>query len=150
MTVRVSLSLSGSSSAHCRPQVHLLPPFLFSYLSHLSKRNSLPESWSPPLLEIFLPWRRRLRERRPSPLAATSAPSRYAAPAPSLTLCCARRSTPNPNKTICIRIWIQLQYIELPTNLDFVCKNKNYRVYMCTPMSYAGSAPDLSSHFLRY
>jgi len=25
--------------------------------------------------------------------------------------------------------------------LDFVCKNKNYRVYMCTPMSYAGSAP---------
>ena len=25
-------------------------------------------------------------------------------PAPSLSFCCARRSTPNPNKTICIRI----------------------------------------------
>ena len=32
-------------------------------------------------------------------------------PAPSLSFCCARRSTPNPNKTICIRIWIQLHYI---------------------------------------
>jgi hypothetical protein len=31
--------------------------------------------------------------------------------APSLPFYCARRSTPNPNKTICIRIWIQLQYI---------------------------------------
>jgi hypothetical protein len=30
-------------------------------------------------------------------------------------------------------------YNILPTNFDFVCKN--YRVYMCTPMSYAGSAP---------
>jgi hypothetical protein len=50
--------------------------------------------------------------------------------------CCARRSTPNPNKTICTRISIQLQYI---TYYDFV--RKNYRVYMCTPMSYAGSAP---------
>jgi hypothetical protein len=29
-------------------------------------------------------------------------------------------------------------YNTLPTNFDFVCKN--YRVYMCTPMSYAGSA----------
>jgi hypothetical protein len=30
-------------------------------------------------------------------------------------------------------------YNILPTNFDFVCKN--YRVHMCTPMSYAGSAP---------
>jgi hypothetical protein len=30
-------------------------------------------------------------------------------------------------------------YNILPTNFDFVCKN--YRVYICTPMSYAGSAP---------
>ena len=40
--------------------------------------------------------------------------------APSLSFCCVRRSTPNPNKTICIRIWIQLRYI---TNFDFVCKS---------------------------
>ena len=32
-------------------------------------------------------------------------------------------------------------YNILTTNFDFVCKN--YRVCMCTPMSYAGSAPDL-------
>jgi hypothetical protein len=32
-------------------------------------------------------------------------------------------------------------YNILPTNFDFICKN--YRVYMCTPMSYAGSAPAL-------
>jgi len=32
-------------------------------------------------------------------------------------------------------------YNILPTNFDSVCKN--YRVYICTPMSYAGSAPDL-------
>jgi hypothetical protein len=30
-------------------------------------------------------------------------------------------------------------YNILPTNFDFVCKN--YRVYMCTPMSDAGSTP---------
>jgi hypothetical protein len=30
-------------------------------------------------------------------------------------------------------------YNILPTNFDFVCKN--YRVYIYTPMSYAGSAP---------
>jgi hypothetical protein len=29
-------------------------------------------------------------------------------------------------------------YKILPANFDFVCKN--YRVYMCTPLSYAGSA----------
>jgi hypothetical protein len=27
----------------------------------------------------------------------------------------------------------------LPTNFDFLCKN--YRMYMCTPMSYVGSTP---------
>ena len=32
-------------------------------------------------------------------------------PAPPLSFCFARRSTPNPNKTICIRIRIQLQNI---------------------------------------
>ena len=76
-----------------------------------SRKETL--SWSPPLLEIFLPWRRRAHPP--------------GMPRPPLLLCCARRSTPKPN-------------------LDFVCKNKNYRVYMCTPMSYAGSAP--AAHFL--
>ena len=32
-------------------------------------------------------------------------------PVPPLSFCFARRSTPNPNKTICIRIRIQLQNI---------------------------------------
>jgi hypothetical protein len=62
-------------------------------------------------------------------------------PAPSLSFCCARRSTPNPNKTICIGS--ESSYNILPTNFDFVCKN--YRVYMCTPMSYAGSAPGVDN-----
>ena len=97
------------------------PLFLFSNLSLLSKRNFRETLLLISSLEIFRPWRRRLGERRPSPLPATSASSRYSAPAPSLSLCCARRSTSNPNKTICIRIWIQLQYIELPTNLDPYC-----------------------------
>ena len=145
MSIVVRLELGSSTAAvplKALPSGSSLPSvFLFSNLSLLSKRNFRGTLLLISSLEIFRPWRRRLGERRPSPLPATSASSRYAAPAPSLSLCCARLSTPNPNKTICIRIWIQLQYIELPTNLDFVCKNKNYRVYMCTPMSYAGSAP---------
>ena len=32
-------------------------------------------------------------------------------PAPSLSFCCARRSTPKPQQNYCIRIWIQLQCI---------------------------------------
>jgi hypothetical protein len=65
-------------------------------------------------------------------------------PAPSLSFYYARRSTRNPNKTICIRIWSS--YNMLPTNFDFVCKN--YRVYMCTPMPYAGSAPGFNMRLL--
>jgi len=38
-------------------------------------------------------------------------------PSLSIFFCCARRSTPNPNKTICIQIWIQLQY--LLTSISF-------------------------------
>ena len=34
-------------------------------------------------------------------------------------------------------------YNILPTNFDFVCKY--YRMYMCTPMSYAGSTPALNT-----
>ena len=44
---------------------------------------------------------------------------------------------PNPNKTIVFGS--ESSYNVLPADLDFVCKN--YRVYMCTPVSYAGSAP---------
>ena len=39
-------------------------------------------------------------------------------------------------------------YIRLPSNFDFVCKN--YRVYMCTPISYAGPAPDLCAGAVRF
>ena len=53
---------------------------------------------------LFLHWRRRLGERRrhmsrlrPA-LCRRRASTRYARP-PSLSFCCARRSTPNPNKT---------------------------------------------------
>ena len=63
----------------------------------------------------------------PSPLPATSI--LQVCPPLLFPFCCARRSTPNPNKTICTRISMQLQYI---TYYDFV--RKNYR--------YAGSAPD--------
>ena len=104
---------------------------------NLNENNSVSKIWLSKENQMF----------RYASLPVTSASSKYAAQARSLSLCCARRSTPNPNKTNCIRIWIQLQYIELPTNLDFVCKNKNYRVYMCTPMSYAGSAP--VDHYLQ-
>jgi len=44
---------------------------------------------------------------------------------PSLSFCCARRSTPNPNKTVCIRIWSRYNIL-LPANFDSVCKS--YRV----------------------
>ena len=113
------------------PQVHSSPLF----------RKPFPSlGLSPPLL--FLRWRGRLGKRRRHLSCLRPALRRRRAhppgmPATSLSFCCARRSTPNPNKTICIRIWFQLQY--KPTNFDFVCKN--YRVYMCTPMSYAGPAP---------
>ena len=66
-------------------------------------------------------------------------------PRPPLLFACVVRD----GRSTSIEIWIQLQYIELPTNLDFVCKNKNYWVYMCTPMSYAGSAPTWGSQELR-
>ena len=97
---------------------------------------TFPFSRTQGLFHPFLPWRRRLGERRRYLSCLRPALCRRRAyppgmPTPSLSLCCARRSTPNPNKTICIRIWIQLQYI---TNFDFVCQN--YRVF------YAGSAPE--------
>jgi hypothetical protein len=60
-------------------------------------------------------------------------------PAPSLSFCCARRSTPTLTKLFVFGS--ASGYNILPTNSDFVCKN--YRVYMCTPVSYAGSAPAL-------
>ena len=39
-----------------------------------------------------------------SPLPATETTILQVCPPPSLSFCCARRSTANPNKTICIRI----------------------------------------------
>ena len=76
------VSLSGSSSAHWQlpSRSRLSAAQGLRFISSLcfssqtlpfSRRETL--SWSPPLLQIFLPWRQRLGERRPSPLPATSA-----------------------------------------------------------------------------
>jgi len=77
---------------------------------------TFPFSRTQGLFHPFLPWRRRLGERRRHLSCLRPALCRRRAyppgmPTPSLSLCCARRSTLNPNKTIRIRIWIQLQYI---------------------------------------
>jgi hypothetical protein len=101
----------GSAAPRSGPQVHLLPLFLKPFPSL---------GLSPPLL--FLPWRRRLGERRRHLSCLRPALCRRRAhppgmPAPSFSFCCARRSTPNPNKTICIRS--ESSY-NIPTNFDFV------------------------------
>ena len=93
-------SCSGSAA-----QVHLLPLFF----SKLTKKNfpfsRTPSSPAATIGRAAAPF----VLSSPSPLPAMSASSMYARPFSSF--CCARQSTPNPNKTICIRIWIQLQYI---------------------------------------
>ena len=96
--------------------------------------------FSPPLL--FLPWRRRLGERRrhlsllrPA-LCRRRASIRYARPFSFLLPCEAE----HPQTLTKLFVFgSESSYNILPTNSDFVCKN--YRVYMCTPMPYAGSAP---------
>ena len=67
--------------------------------------------------------RRRHSSRFARPLAGDEHPPGM--PAPSFPFRCVKRSPPNPNKAICIRIW--LSYRILPTNLNFFCKN--CRVY---------------------
>ena len=81
-------SCSGSAA-----QVHLLPPFLSD--SPSSRALPSPAATTGRAAAPFvLSW--------PSPLPGMSASSRYVRPFSSF--CCARRITPNPNKTICI--WI--------------------------------------------
>ena len=63
------------------------------------------------------------------PFAGDQHPPGPGMPAPSLCSCCARRSTPIPNRTICIRI--RSSYNISPTSFDFVCKN--YRGPMLGP-----------------
>ena len=89
---------AGAASRLASSGLHLLPLFLPSLG-----------------LSTFLPCRRRLDERRRHLSHLRQALCRRRAspgmPAPSLSSCCSRWSTPSPNKTICFRIRIQLQYI---------------------------------------
>jgi hypothetical protein len=106
----VAGSLRRSSSAHRQPWAQPLPAQGLRFLSSLCFLNLSLLSDSllrPPLL--FLPWRRRLGERRRHLSCLRPALCRRRAhppgmPTPSLYFCCARRSTPNPNKSIYIRI----------------------------------------------
>ena len=96
-----------SNSAHWRPS--RLPLRASGYLLPLVLKAFPSLGLYPPLL--FLPRRRRLGERRRHLSLCWRWAHPPGMPTPSLSFCCARRSTPNPNKIICIRIWIQLQYI---------------------------------------
>ena len=81
-------------------------PRRLGFISSLCFLNLFPSlGLSPPLL--FLPWRRRLGERRRHlpclrPALSRRRPHLPGLPAPSLSFCCARRSTPIPNKTISV------------------------------------------------
>ena len=106
--------LGPSSSAHW--QLTALPLRAQPLRVITSLCFTFPFSRTQGLFHPFLPWRRRLGERRRHLSCLRPALCRRRAyptgmPTPSLSLCCARRSTLIPNKTICIRIWIQLQYI---------------------------------------
>jgi hypothetical protein len=84
---------------------------------------------SPPLL--FLPWRRRLGERRRHLSCLRPALCRRRAhppgmPAPSLSFCCARRSTPNPNKNYLYSDLNPVTIYYLLTSISFV------RIIGCT------------------
>ena len=84
------------------PHCALTSPFSRTLLFNLRFSPS-------PSLELSPPWRRRLGERRrhfsrPRPALYRRRAHPPGMPAPSLSFCCARRSTPNPNKTICFRI----------------------------------------------
>ena len=95
-------------------------------------------------------WRRRLtqRRRRPSqvprsssgPSPATS--SQQVCP-PHLFPSCAKPSTQTltPNVSYLYSDLINFNYIHVLCLLTLIFFCKNYRVYMCTPMSYTVSAP---------
>ena len=91
---------------------------------------------------LLLPRRRRLGERRrplsrlrPT-LCRRRASTKYARPFSFLQLC----ETEHPNTLTKLFVFgSESSNNMLPTNFDSCCKN--YRVYMCTLMSYAGSSP---------
>jgi hypothetical protein len=113
-----SLELGSLTALPLRAQVHL-PLFL------------KPFPFSRTLSSLALPsWRRRVGERR----RRTS--TKYARP--FLFASAVRDGAPRTLTKLFV-FGSESSYNMLPTNFDFVCKN--YRVYMCTPMSYAGSAP---------
>ena len=87
---------------NCPPAGGSAALFLSSNLSLLSKRNSLPIS----SLARDLPSLAATTGRAAAqPFAGDERVLQVCrASPPSLSLCCAKRSTPNPNKTICIRI----------------------------------------------
>ena len=82
----------------------------------------------------------------PSPLPATS--TLQVCP-PRLFLSSVRDGAPQTlTKLFVFGSESSYNILVLPTNFDFVCKN--YRVYMCTPMPYAGSAPDFWCRITRH
>jgi len=111
-------------------QVHLLPRFLKPFPSL---------GLSPNLLSTLAATTGRAAPpfvlSSPSALPATSASSRYA---PLLFPSAVRDGAPQTLTKLFV-FGSESSYNILPTNFDFVCEN--YRVYMCAPMSYAGSAP---------
>ena len=100
---------------------------------------------SPALL--FLTWRRRLGERRRHLSCLRPALCRRRAHpqvcSPLLFSSAVRDGAPQTLTKLLV-FGSESSCNILPTNFDFVCKN--YRVYMCAPMSYAGSAPHESAH----
>ena len=103
----------GSRLARARLRgvgAHLLPLFL---------EQTFPFSWT--ATTRLGERRRRLSRLRPALCRRRAHPPGM--PAPSLSLRCARRSTPNPNETILYSDLNPLTIYVAPTNFDFVCKN---------------------------
>ena len=127
-------------------------PRRLGFISSLCFLNLFPSlGLSPPLL--FLPWRRRLGERRrhSCPVFAQrfDGDERILQVCPPLLFPSAVRDGAPQTLTKLFLFGSESRYYNiLPTNFDFVCKN--YRVYMCTPISYAGPAPDLCAGAVRF
>jgi hypothetical protein len=112
------------------PQVLLLPLFLKPFPSLGLSSLALPSLSATPgrAAAPFV-------TSSPSPLPATSIHQVW----PPLLFHSAVRDGAPLTLTKLFVFGSESSYDILPTNFDFVCKN--YRVYIWTPMSYAGSAP---------
>jgi len=106
----LSLEVAGSLELGSGVGAHLLPLFL---------EQTFPFSWT--ATTRLGERRRRLSRLRPALCRRRAHPPGM--PAPSLSLRCARRSTPNPNETILYSDLNPLTIYVAPTNFDFVCKN---------------------------